>query len=103
MGAAFNSFRKLIADWFRSRTAKRQATLADNENFVALVRAAQGDLALRQTVLGMASIESDFHRESLISEYQRDLLQRGAPRELVEAFGFLRDAAVAEKLKELLR
>ena len=79
-----------------------EANAGDNYGFIGLVRAAQEDSDIRKSVLGIAAILDDFHRGSLLSEYQRSLLAQQAPRELVEAIEFLKDREICKKIKGIL-
>ena len=74
---------------------------ADNDRFVALIQTAMEDETINRRVKAIVSIES-FHRKSLLNSLIADMKLRSATSDLIQAFGYLLDDGVANRVRSLL-
>lgn len=96
-----------------SITAKRRASkigahrpdgtiaVEEHHEFVVLIQAARNDTEFRREVLDVLRLEP-FHRRSYLGGFVAEMQLKGAPAEVVEAVGLLRDNHVAERAIMLL-
>lgn len=81
----------------------KRRTVGDNDAFVTLVRVAQDDPEIRQTLVVLLG-QPPFHRKSLLNTLLQDMRAQGAPKYLTSAMAELLDDDVAEKVaEEILR
>jgi hypothetical protein len=80
---------------------KRKKTVADNDAFVTLIRVAQDDPEIHQTLVAILR-QPPFHRKSLLNTLLQDMRAQGAPKNLISAIAELLDDAVAEKVAEAI-
>ena len=72
-----------------------------NDDFVALVAAAEDNAALREQVLGLARLDS-FNRRSMLSTIISESGLRGAPDGFTQALACLKDDDIAHRVIEFL-
>jgi hypothetical protein len=85
----------------QQRRRNGQPSVADNDNFVALIAAAQDDSDIRKRVVVVAKLDP-FNRESVLNTLVSDLRLRGAPQQLIAALECLKDDDIALKTVETL-
>jgi hypothetical protein len=76
-------------------------SLSDNDNFVNLMRAAQEDEQMRQTLRSILS-QQPMQRKSLLNTWIQEMRLRNAPEALVESVACLTDDRIAEKALAVL-
>jgi hypothetical protein len=78
-------------------------SVGDNDAFVTLVRVAQDDPEIRQTLVAILR-QPPFHRKSLLNKLLQDMSAQDAPKNLISAITELLNDVVAEKVaEEILR
>jgi hypothetical protein len=80
---------------------KRTKSVGDNDAFVTLIRVAQDDPEIHQTLMAILR-QPPFHRKSLLNTLLQDMRAQGAPKNLISAIAELLDDAVAEKVAEAI-
>ncbi len=76
------------------------STVAENEDFIAYVHVATEDATVRETVYSIARLDST-ERNRVIDNLVISLNGNNAPSELIQFFEYLRDEAIARKVREL--
>ncbi len=76
------------------------STVAANEDFIAYVHVATADETVRETVYSIARLDST-ERKRVIDNLVISLNGNNAPSELILFFQYLRDEAIARKVREL--
>ena len=82
-------------------TNKKNGPLAENEDFITLIRVAREDSEIRQQLLQILRLDA-FHRQSLLNSWIEDLRMKNAPKELIRSLLCLVDDDIAEKAAELI-
>ena len=80
---------------------EKNGPLAENEDFIALIRVAREDSEIRRQLLKILHLDA-FHRQSLLNSWIEDLRLKNAPRELIRSLLCLVDDDIAEKAAELI-
>ncbi len=78
---------------------KQSRSVGDNGAFATLVRVAQDDPEIRQTLVPILR-QPPFHRKLLLNTLLRDMRAQDAPKNLISAITELLNAVVAEKVAE---
>ena len=94
MRSLWNLLRNLLAKWVTIPSAH-------DESFVRLVRVAQDDPSVRQTLMTLMMLDA-FQRQSALGSLVETMRLQGAPVDFVEAVDCLRDDDMAKKLHEYL-
>jgi hypothetical protein len=76
-------------------------TVGENDAFITLMRVAQEDPDIRQTLAGILH-QPPFHRKSLLNTLIKEITLKGAPADFVSAIQELLNDDVAEKLAEFI-
>ena len=76
-------------------------SVGDNDAFVTLVKVAQDDPEIRQTLVAILR-QPPFHRKSLLNTLLQDMRAQGAPKNLISAITELLNDVVAEKVAEAI-
>jgi hypothetical protein len=80
---------------------KPKNTAAENDAFITLMRVAQENPDIRQT-LAVILHQPPFHRKSLLNTLIREITLKGAPADFISAMNELLNDDVAEKLAEFI-
>ncbi|MFT4853442.1 MAG: hypothetical protein ACI9YR_001831 [Bacteroidia bacterium] len=94
MKSLWNLLTNLLAKWVTIPGAH-------DESFVRLVRVAQDDPSVRQTLMTLLMLDA-FQRQSALGSLLETMRLQGAPVDFIEALDCLRDDDVAKKLHEYL-
>lgn len=83
------------------RLFSKTQTVADNEEFITLIRVAREDREVR-TQLAAILAQPSFHRQSLLNAMISEMKLKAAPLEFINAIACLLDDAIAAKARELI-
>jgi len=81
---------------------KRQPPVAENENFITLMRVAREDADVRRKLLAILS-QTDFNRTSMLNTLIDEMRLKSAPSEFVAAIACLLDYEVASRTLQMLK
>lgn len=80
---------------------KKEPPIAENENFINLMRVAQEDRDICRQLLAILS-QTDFNRTSMLNTLIDEMRLKSAPPEIITALHCLLDRAVAQRALQLL-
>ncbi len=92
-----------IPRWEEAQKPERKtdlSTVAENEDFITYVHVATSDETVRETVYSIERLDST-ERKRVIDNLVISLNGNNAPSELILFFEYLRDEAIARKVREL--
>ena len=75
--------------------------LTDNESFVVLIQLAKEDEKIKERIIAILKLDS-FNRISLLNTIISEMDLKGAPKDFVEAFSYLKDDNVASRAIEII-
>jgi len=80
---------------------KRQPPVAENENFITLMRVAREDADVRRKLLAILS-QTNFNRTSMLNTLIDEMRLKSAPSEIITAIACLLDHEVANRALHML-
>ena len=80
---------------------KSTRSIAENEDFITLIRVAQEDSEIKSQLSSILALDS-FNRKSALNTFLEELRFRQAPKELILAMTTLLDEEVAEQVLKIL-
>ncbi len=75
---------------------------SSDEVFLNLIRVANEDEKIRKFMLALSDLD-DFGRQSLINSFVTEMAFKGAPSQLMDAVGALRDGKIAKAIGDFLK
>lgn len=81
--------------------SKQALPIAENDNFITLMRVAEEDRDIRRQLLAILS-QSDFNRTSMLNTLIEEMRLKSAPAEIITALACLLDHAVAHRALQML-
>ncbi len=93
----------LLSSMKRILNLRRKSTrsIAENEDFVTLIRVAQEDSEIKSQLSSILALDS-FNRKSALNTFLEELRFRQAPKEFISAMATLLDEMVAEQVLKIL-
>jgi hypothetical protein len=80
---------------------KSTQSIAENEDFITLIRVAQEDSEIKSQLSSILALDS-FNRKSALNTFLEELRFRQAPKEFISAMSTLLDEEVAEQVLKIL-
>ena len=76
-------------------------SIADNESFISLIQLAKEDRKIKDRILTILKLDS-FNRISLLNTYISEMSLKGAAKDFVEAFAYLKDDNIANEAIKII-
>lgn len=76
--------------------------LADNDDFVALMKVLGEDLRIRNKLKPLLTLDS-FNRKSALNTWLEELKLKQAPKKFIVMLSYLLDDDIAEKILDIIR
>ena len=96
LAPAVSSMRRILNLW-----RKATESIAENEDFITLIRVAQEDSEIKSQLSSILALDS-FNRKSALNTFLEELRLRQAPKEFILAMATLLDEEVAEQVLKIL-
>jgi hypothetical protein len=96
LAPAVSSMRRIL-----NLCRKGTQSIAENEDFITLIRVAQEDSEIKSQLSSILALDS-FNRKSALNTFLEELRFRQAPKEFISAMATLLDEEVAEQVLKIL-
>ena len=79
----------------------QKKNIVDNESFILLIQLAKENKKIKDRILMILKLDS-FNRISLLNTFISEMSLKGAPKDFVEAFAYLKDDTIANEAIKII-